>query len=325
MSATSPFAGTYQTYTLKGNREDLTDLIFDVSPTETPVVKNAGRGKASALLHEWQTDVLAAAVTTNSAPEGFDITTFSTVTPTVRVGNRLIISMKDVAVSGSAEAIKKAGRKSDLQRELVKRGKELKRDMEKMVTSATLPTSAGSSGNARAFASLLHWVKTNVDKATDGTNPAWTEGVPGFSRTDGTQRAFSETILKAVVQLGYTNGADFSMIVVGPVNKQRVSGFTGIAEIRHNVNSAKVAAIVGAADIYVSDFGNLAIVPDRFSRERDAWFLDPEMLEIAYLRSLQTEKLAKTGDAEKRMLLAEWTLIVKNELGLGLAADLTTT
>jgi len=331
MAGTGPFAGTYQTYTTRGIREDLQDVIYDVSPTDTPVLSNAGRQKVQAVNHEWQTDVLAAAVTTNTFPEGFDIITYDTVTPTARVGNRCIVSMKDIVVSSTQDAVRKAGRKSDLQRELVKKGKEIKRDMERMITSVTLNTSAGSSGNARAFAGLLHWVKTNTDMATTGgaANPAWTEGIPVFARTDGTARPFTETILKTVMQKCYTSSSDIpTMLIVGPVNKQRVgtpASFPGLADIRYSVKGDAPTTIIGAVDVYVSDFGNLAIVPNRFQRERDAWFINPEFIDIGYLRPMKVEQLAKTGDAEKRMLVAEWTVIVKNELALGLAADLTTT
>lgn len=326
MAGTTPTAGTYQTYTQIGQREDLTDIIFDISPTETPVSRNSKRENVSAVLHEWQTDALAAAVTTNTQAEGYSITTFDTSAPTVRIGNRCVISSKDVAVSGTADAVNKAGRRSELRFQLMKRGKELKRDMEYMICAANANTGAGSSGTARNLASLLHWVKTNVSMGTDGTNPTWTSGVPLNARTDatGVGRTFTETILKAVMQSCFTNGAEPTTLVVGPVNKQRVSGFAGIADQRRETGN-KAAVIIGTADIYLSDFGELHVVPNRFQRERDAWFLDFDFVALGFLRGIKQEELAKTGDATKYHILAEWTFIVRNELALGLAADLLTT
>lgn len=327
MAGTTPTAGTYQTYTQIGQREDLTDVIWDISPTETPVTRNGGREDVDAVLHEWQTDALATAVTTNTQAEGYSITTFDTATPTVRVGNRCIISSKDVSVSGTADRVSKAGRKSELRYQLLKRGKEIKRDIEYMVTAANANTGAGSSGTARNLASLLHWVKTNVSLASGSTTPGWTSGVPLNARTDapGTDlRTFTETILKSVMQLGFTSGADFSMLVTGPVNKQRVSGFPGISSQRSETGKGPVT-IIGTADIYLSDFGKLSIVPNRFQRERDAWFLNPEFYALGFLRGIKQEELAKTGDATKYHILGEWTFIVRNEKALGCAGDLTTT
>lgn len=327
MAGTTPIAGTYQSFTQIGQREDLTDVIWDISPTETPVTRNAGRQNVNAILHEWQTDALATAITTNSRAEGYNIVTFDTSAPTVRVSNRCIISAKDVSVSGTAEVTSKAGRKSELRLQLMKRGKELKRDMEKMATSANIPTTAGSSGTARQFASLLHWVKTNVSLASGSVTPGWTSGTPVSARTDapGTDlRTFTETILKSVMQLCYTNGAEVNMLVVGPVNKQRVSGFPGISSQRSETGSGP-ATIIGTADIYLSDFGKLSVIPNRFQREKDAWFLDKDFYEVGFLRGIKQEELAKTGDAVNYHLLCEWTLIVRNELALGCAGDLTTT
>lgn len=321
-------SGTLTKYDIQGGRESLSDAIYMISPEKTPFISGAGRGKrASATLEEWQTDELAAVDTTNAHLEGDDAT-FSTPSATVRVGNYTQISRKTLIVSRTTEQISKAGRKSEVAREMMKRSKELKRDQE-AICLINQGGVAGSSGVARKLASLAAWVKTNVDfYTTDGANPTYTSGVPSAARTDGgTLRAFTETIAKNVMSSGFTEGAEFGTLMVGPVNKARVSGFSGIATRNYDLSnvSPRATAVIASIDVYVGDFHTVRVVPNRFQRERDAWFIDWEFVELRYLQPHVVEKLAKTGDAHKRMLITEWTLAVLQEAGLGLAADLTTT
>jgi hypothetical protein len=167
-------------------------------------------------------------------------------------------------------------------------------------------------------------VKSNVDKHATGTNPTYTSGVPNDTRTDGTVRAFTETILQNVMQACFASGAYPDTLMVGPHNKTVVSTFAGVATKTIQQTAVKAAAVIGSVDFYVSDFGTLAVVANRFQRERDGWFLDFDFVSFAFLRKFRTVKLAKTGDAEKRMLVVEWSLKVHNEAALGLAADLAT-
>ena len=318
----APVAGTYTRYNAEGLREDLADVIYNISPEDTPFLSGIGRETAKQTLHEWQTDSLAAPDTGNALPDGFEAD-FATPTPTVRVGNRTQISGKTVAISGTLEAVDKAGRRSELAYQIAKKGAELKRDMEAILLS-NQGSSDGSFGVPRTLAGLGAWVKTNTDHAGDGADPAYVSGVPSAGRTDGTPRAFTEDILKGVAQSVWSTGGTLKVLMVGPYNKTVVSGFNGIADHVVNIsNPGAVTGIVAAVDVYTSDFGTLRIVPNRFQRERDGWFLDFDLLKLATLRNFRTEKLAKTGDADKRMLLVEYTLRVNQEAGLGLAADLT--
>lgn len=318
-------SGTATRYDMKGLREDLTDAIYNISPEETPFMSSIGRGKAKQTLHEWQTDSLAAADGTNAQLEGDDAS-FSTPGATTRVGNYTQISRKTLILSETLDAVDKAGRRSELAYQLAKRGAELKRDMETIFLRAQAGV-AGGTGTARTLAPLNAWVKTNVDyHTTTGGNPSYTSGVPSAARTDGTQRAFTETILKNVIEDVWTSGGSPKVLMVGPYNKTVVSGFSGIATRNFDLSNVdpQPTAIIAAADVYVSDFGTLRVVPNRFQRERDAWVLDWDMCEVDYLRPMSQKKLAKTGDAEKRMMIVEYTLKVKQEAGIGLAADLTT-
>lgn len=313
---------TYQTTAAKGLREDLSNVIYNISPTDTPYISNAGRDKFDATLTEWQTDALDAVDLNNAVAEGDDITAFDAVSPTVRLQNRAQISRKTVIIAGTLENVDKAGRQSEMAYQVAKRSKELKRDME----SIALSNQAASTSGTRKTAAHLAFIKTNTNKssgATAGVDPSYTS-LPDDTRTDGTQRAFTESLLKDVIQQAWSEGGNPNMLMVGPVNKQKVSAFTGIAEIRHNAKGNAPATIIGAADIYVSDFGNVEVVPSRFQRERDAHLIDKEHCKIAYLRPFKTIPLAKTGDAEKRMLLVEWGVKITNEKAHGLIADLTT-
>ena len=308
---------TYQTYTAIGQREDLSDVIYNISPTDTPIMSSVGKSKATAVYHEWQTDSLAAATTNNAAVEGDDATD-ATMSPTTRLGNYTQIVQKTVKISGTLDAVDKAGRKSEKAYQLAKASAEIKRDIETII-SANQGRSAGNSSTARKLGSLLSWITTNSSVGTSGADPT-TIGVS--TRTDGTARSFTETILKDVIQQVYTAGGNPKILMVGAYQKQAVSAFAGIAAQRYKAPSNEPTTIIGAADVYMSDFGTVSVVPNRFMRTRDALVLDPEYAALAYLRPFATNELAKTGDSEKTQILAELTLEVRNEAAHGIAADL---
>jgi len=308
---------TFTAHSAIGQREDLTDIIYDISPTETPFMSSIGKTKATAVYHEWQTDSLAAATTANAAVEGADATS-ATLAPTVRLGNYCQIIQKTVQVSGTLDAVNKAGRKSEKAYQLAKASAELKRDLETILL-ANQGRSAGTSTTARKLGSVLSWIKTNSDVGSGGADPA-TIGVS--TRTDGTQRTFTEALLKTVVSEVFVSGGSPKILMVGAAGKQKVSSFAGIAAQRYMAPGNTPTTIIGAADVYMSDFGTMSVVPNRFMRTRDALILDPEYAALAYLRPFQTNDLAKTGDSENTQLLAEVTLEVKNEAAHGIVADL---
>lgn len=325
----SQTANTFDTFAAKGIRESLSNVIYNISPEETPFMSNIGRENVKNTYFEWQTDSLAAASTTNAQIEGDDVSSFDSTSATTRVGNYTQISNKTVLISGTLEAVDKAGRRSELAYQLAKRSAEIKRDMEStmLTNQAASAGSAGVSTALRKTGSLLAFLKTNTDKGTGGADPVYTSS-PNATRTDATAanlRTFTEAILKTVIQKVWASGGSPKLLMVGPVNKARVSSFAGIAEIRREVTGNRQATIIGAADVYVSDFGSVSVVPNRFQRERDAFVLDPEYASVAFLRPFQTVELAKTGDAEKRLITVEYGLKVNTEAAHGLAADLTTT
>ena len=312
---------TYQTYTAIGMREDLSDVIYNISPTDTPFMSSIGKTKATATYHEWQTDSLAAPAL-GGAVEGADASSI-TASPTTRIGNRTQIFTKSVAVAGTLEAVDKAGRKSEKAYQLAKVSAELKRNIELTLLSNQV-SAAGNSSTARTMGGLQAWLSTNYDGGTSGV--AGSGGTT--ARTDGTDRTFTETILKTVVAEVYTAGGTPKVLMVNPAHKQVVSAFAGIAAQRYMAPSNEPTTIIGAADVYMSDFGTISVVPNRFmnstnSGDETAFLVDPDMAAVAYLRPFQTIELAKTGDSEKTQLLAELTLEVKNEAAHGIIADLS--
>jgi hypothetical protein len=310
---------TYQTYTAIGMREDLSDVIYNISPTDTPFMSSVGKNKATATYHEWQTDSLDAAAL-GGAVEGADASSI-TASPTTRIGNRTQIFTKSVAVAGTLEAVDKAGRKSEKAYQLAKVSAELKRNIELTLLSNQV-AATGNSSTARTLGGLQAWLNTNYD----GAGTAGSGGTT--ARVEGTNRTFTETILKTVVAEVYTAGGTPKVLMVNPAHKQLVSAFAGIAAQRYMAPSNEPTTIIGAADVYMSDFGTISVVPNRFMNSTNggnevAFLVDPDMAAVSYLRPFETIELAKTGDSEKTQLLAELTLEVKNQAAHGIMADLT--
>ena len=319
-----------------GVREDLSDIIYNISPTDTPFLTMAGREKASGIKHEWQLDELAAAGP-NSVLEGDDPTILAAV-PTVRVNNHCQISSKTIAVTGTLEAVDKAGRDNELSYQLAKRSKELKRDIEhSCVGASTTAVARINSATAGVSASLPSFFNQDLAGGPSNTGGVALPGIHqsrgaggsegGFSNvgiftkpTDGTQRPLLESDLKSVIQGAWTNGGDPSIVMAGPFNKTVISSFTGNST---RMDMGEDKRLVAAIDVYVSDFGEHKVVPNRFQRTRDVYVLSPDMWCVSYLRDFRQHELSKTGDSEKRQLLVEWTLAGKNQSGNGVIADLT--
>ena len=317
---------TFSGYDAIGEREDLEDIIYNISPTDTPFTSMAAKVKARGVFHEWQTDSLAAAAT-NTQLEGDDATG-NTLSATTRVGNYCQISRKVVVISGTLEAVDKAGRDSELSYQVAKAGKELKRDMEYALTRNQASV-AGSEATARALGSIESWLPSatgNVVDGTGGTTAAYSSGVSAPTDASSTNLiTFTEARLKTVIQACWTDGGDPKVVMVGPANKKQASAFNGIATLyRDTGTSMKQASIIGAADVYVSDFGEHKIVANRFSRDRTALVLDMDYWAIANLRPIQMIDIAKTGDSLKKEILVEYTLVARNFNASGKVADLTT-
>ena len=307
--------GTVLTYSAIGNREDLTDQIYNISPTDCPFTNRiSGNVTANAVKHEWQTDTLAAAGA-NAQLEGDD---FSYATPgfTSRLSNTCQISYKTVVVSATQDAVNKAGRAKEMVYQLMKRVKELKRDIEYTLTQ-NQAQATGNSTTARTLRSLEAWYGTNTQRGSGGAS-----GGTSTAATDGTQRPLTESMLKTAIQTAWTAGGDVDTIMCGPFNKQVISSFGG--NLTRTDNNSNDKTLNTAIDIYVSDFGTHTVVANRFSRDRTLHVLTTDLWALANLRSMNTLDIASTGDATKGAVVTEYTLEARNEAGSAVISDLTT-
>jgi len=308
---------TFTSHDGVGIRESLADVIANISPEEVPFQSNVGSENVANTYFEWQTDSLAATSTTGVI-DGDDVSSFDSTSATTRVGNYTHIRRRTTIVADNFSALDTAGRNDELSYQIAKRGKELKRDIEAVLTANNAQV-AGNSSTARETGGLGAWIASNANAGTGG---ALATGNGTTARTDGTQRDFTETMLKDAMQQAFVSGGQPSILMVGPHNKTVVSGFAGIAAQRYQAPSDAPTTIIGAADVYLSDFGSLTCVANRFSPERSAYLLDPEYASVCYLRPIQNVELSKTGDAEKSMVIAEFGLKVSNEAAHAVVADL---
>lgn len=309
-------ANSFSQYDAVGNREDLANAIYNISPTQTPFMSGIKKGSCSNTTHEWQIDSLASVDANNFVIEGDDATTDAS-SPTTRVRNYTAISDKVARVTGTQEAVDKAGKKSEMAYQMMKKSKELKRDIETILL-ANNAYNAGSDTVARQCAGVESWIATNTSRGAGGADPT---GDGSDTATDGTQRAFTEDLLKETIRSCWDAGGEPDTLMVGAFNKQAVSAFDGNADRNINANDKKLVTDIR---VYVSDFGDLVVIPNRFQRARTALVLDMDMWSFDTLRDFSTTDLAKTGDTERKQILVEYTLKCNNEAANGLVGDLTT-
>lgn len=306
---------SFATFNAVGNREELADAIYRISPEETPFVSAIGKGSASSVFPEWQTDALGAAA--NNKVEQGNNATIAATTPTKRVGNRTQISEKTFSVTGTQEVVDKAGRKSEVAYQKAKKMLELKRDIEFAAINNTTAVTAAS-GVAPQARGIAGWLATNNNLGATGVAP---NPDTNTAPTDGTLRTFTEAMLKDVGQKCWEQGGDPSLLFVPAALRATVSGFTGVAQKTNDVKS-KAATTVATADIYVGDFGTYTVVNSRHQRARDVFLIDPKRWKLLTLRGMKATALAKTGDADNWMINTEWTLQSNQEAASGAIRDL---
>lgn len=320
---------TFETYDAVGNREELADKIYQISPEETPFLSLIGRKSVVSTHPEWQTDTLATPTTSNQQPEGNDWT-YDAITPTVRVGNYTQISDKKIIISKSQEKTSKAGRKSEVAREVAKKGVELKTDIE--VSHLSNNASSAGSGNGatnRTSGGYRAWIATNDSVA--GSSGGFNSGTGLVdAATNGSQRAFTKALMDAVILSTYNAGGSPNTWMISPYVKTVFSTFlddANVVPLRKAITKGQ-ATLIAAADMYQSDFGLMAMIPNRQMARagaavaRNAFLVDPKMVSHGVFRDITLHKPAMTGDAEKRVLNTEYTLVVNNEAAHGCVADL---
>jgi hypothetical protein len=314
-------ANTNQTYDVSTIREDLDAALASISPTETIFMSSIGTRNVDNTYFEWSEVDLAAAAD-NRAVEG-DAATNSAPTNAVRKGNYTQISTKTVEVSSTNQAVNGVADAQTVAKQVAYKLSEMKRDMEKMLLD-NVAASAGSASTARQTAGLPAFLTTNTARGTGGadgtTSGSGSAGYPDAAATDGTQRAITETLLKGVIADCWDEGAEPSVVLCGSAQKQTISTFTGNATRYKEAEDSKLNA---AIDVYISDFGELQIVPARHIRSRDVFVLDPNYAAVAYLQTAKQEPLAKNGLSERRLISAEYGLQVTSEKAHGVIADVS--
>jgi hypothetical protein len=315
-------ANTNETYDVSTIREDLADALASISPTETIFMSTIGTRNVDNTYFEWS-EVDLAAAGANRQIEGDASPANSAPTNAVRKGNYTQISAKVVEVSDTNNAVNGVANAQTVAKQVAYKLSEMKRDMEKMLLD-NVAASAGASGTARQTAGLPAFLTTNVDRGTGGANPTTSgsgeAGYPDAAATDGTQRTITEDMLKGVIADCWDAGAEPSVVLCGSSQKQTISTFTGNATRFKEAEDSKLNA---AIDVYISDFGELQIVPARHIRSRDVFVLDPSYAKVAYLQTAQQKPLARTGLSERRLISAEYGLEVTSQKAHGVIADVS--
>lgn len=308
---------TFSTYDQIGRREDLSEIIYDISPTETPFLSSLERQSCSSTKVEWQTHALTSASSTNFVVEGDDATTDAS-TATTRVFNYTAISDKVALVSGTTDAVKAAGRRNEMAFQMKARMSELKRDVEKILLENNAYV-AGNDTTARECAGLQAWIATNISKASDATAPT---GDGSDGHTDGTARALLESYAETVLAACWEEGGNPTMGICGKFQKRKIAAWSGSSSKTSDGDKKKVT---NSVDVYVDPLGNeIKFVPCRQAPTDVVFFVDPEHVAFGVLRDFQTHDLAKTGDSVRKQILAEYTLIVGQQKAHGIVSDLTT-
>ncbi|WP_313199924.1 DUF5309 family protein [Rhizobium sp.] len=295
-------------------REDLGDIISMISPEETPFTSSIGKSKATQKTHEWLRDELAAVNKDNAAAEGADAGDATLVTPT-RLSNQTQIFTKTVQVSDTFSATDTAGTKDELARQLMKAGKEIKRDQEAAFLSANPSVATG----ARKLGGAEAWIKTNALHGANGATIGYSGGVVG-AVTAGTGRAFSESMLVSALQSAYQAGGSVTTIIAPPTLKAKIGTFTGGATKQAIADGKKT--VYAGVDVYDGDFGRYDVVASRFMSTSTVIAYDESLWKVAVLRGVTKNELAKTGDSTKYQLVTEVTLESLNESGNAKIADL---
>lgn len=314
----------YTTASAVGIREDLTDRIHRVDVEDTPFMSSVGTTTSMNTTHEWQTRALNSVDTDNAKPEG-QSTIRAASTSNVRLNNLCQISEKNATVSGTMEAVDKAGRDSEMAIQMADRTIELRKDMEAILLSnqARNPSASVGGETVRQLRGFEAWIRTNTSRGGGaGADPADPNVTPSTTATDGDQRAFTEELLLDTMEEVFNSGGNVSMALMGSYNKRVASGFTGRDASQVMVGKGEIRQ---AASVYDSDFGVIRLKAHRYMRSRTCLLIDPDNVKVAYLRKFKRFPLGQVGDGETRVILSEYTLEMSNEKAHGVVADLTAT
>lgn len=305
------------TYDVTTNREDLADAVYRISPVDTPFMSSVPRAKASAVLHEWSLDTIESTNTANARLEGDALTRATSGSPS-RLQNYCQISSRDATVTGTERAVNPAGIDDMMAFQMSKKSLALRKDMESILLGNTGQV-AGNTTTARKLRSFNAWISGNGSRGASGADSTAATAA-ATDATAGDLVTFTEDLLKDAVKDAFIDGGEPSLVLLGAVNKQKFSAFTGRTSAREDI---KVGTILGAASMYASDFGDLKVVPNRTQRSRDVWVIDTSKVAVAFLRSFEPQELGRVGDAITRDIISEYTLQMRAPDAHALVADTT--
>jgi hypothetical protein len=309
----------FSTYMAKGNREDLSNSIYNIDPFDTPVMSMARRRNVKQRTFDWQTEFLPVVDPNNAQLEGFELAR-SAATPTVRLTNVAQISKRDATVTGSQEASDAAGKGSEMGHQMAMASKVLKSDIETIFTSRQARDDGADSTTPRKTEAIAHWLgrATNKAAAVAGAVVGVVSGLPTLA-TDafaaviaGSQVALTEVMVNDAMQKAYLNGAKPTNLIVPPGIKRTVSTFQGRTSSQVLVGKTEVVATV---DVIATDFGRIKVMPSMWIPSDVGYLIDPDFLALGYFRNFRSLQIAKIGDAETRVILAEWGVEMRNPLG----------
>lgn len=308
------------TVNMIGQREDLQDKIHRVAPEKTPFISSIGKGKSKARYTDWQTETLRAPNADNASLEGDTYGNPDAPNRTARIGNYNQIFDEKGGVSRTAEIVDKAGRQSEKKRQRSIKMLEVRRDMEaRFIGNYASQNEAGA--NPRKSAGALAWLETNTSRGVGGSDGGFSTGIVAAG-TNGTQRAFTESLLKTVLASCYDEGGMPTCAIMGSTHKQAFSSFPGIADIRVTPNGRQ-AQIMAGADIYKSDFGDLQVKAHPYGLSRDCLIYYPDHFEVLFLDGYKTKEIGKNADGDQFLITAEAALKCSNEKSHALIADLS--
>jgi hypothetical protein len=313
---------TFDSYDARGIREDLQDIIYDISPEETPFYSACAKLKATNTFHEWQTDALRSSAA-NAHVEG-DETTAEARSATSRLGNYTQIFKNAVSVPDTDDGLNKSGRAKEIAYQTLRIAKEQKLDIEKALFANNARV-AGNSTTARELAGAPAWLITNtVFGANQGADPT---GDGTDARTDETSTliAFSQARFDTVMQSIWEQGGKPDVVYLSAFQMNKALAFTGMNNQRSTIGAAVggTNAVVNAIDVYVTPWGTVEFTPTRENRSRDVFIMQSDMWAVGVLRATRNTPLAKTGDSTRRQVVTELTLVCKNEKASGGVFDNT--
>lgn len=312
-------SNAFTSYSAVGNREDLSNAIYNIDPFDTPIMSMGRRRNVKNRTFDWQTEFLPAVDTNNAQVEGFQLAN-SVAQPTIRLSNTTQISKRDATVSGSQEESDAAGKGSEMAHQMAMQSKVLKNDMEAIMSSRQARVNGDDAGpTARKTEAIAHWIARAVDKnsVAGAAVIGVTSGLPVVS-TDafaavagGSQVAMTEVLVGDAMQAAYTNGANPTNFVVPPAIKRTISTFVGRDTTQVIVGRTEVVQTV---DVIATDFGRIKVMPSRWIPNDIAYILDPDYFAVGFFRNFRQYPMAKVGDAETRMILSEWGIEMRNPL-----------